>query len=60
MKSINTEESKEIQQYRRKKQAQNNNYPKAILVTQTFLLKMYKYTYAVIFIIRFVHSGFKW
>lgn len=51
MKSINTEENKEIiLQYRMgKKQSENNSSPKAILVTQMFLQKMYKYTYAVIF-----------
>lgn len=61
MKSINTEESKGvILQYRRgNKQAENNSYPNAILVPQTFLLKMYKYTCAAIFFTRFVHSGFK-
>lgn len=50
MKSINTEESKGIiLQYRGDKQVENNSYPKAILVTQMFLLKMYKYTYVVVF-----------
>lgn len=50
MKSINTEESKGIiLQYGGDKQIENNSYPKAILVTQMFLLKMYKYTYVVVF-----------